>query len=230
MNTLAFTKYLESLDLTESEIRATVEAVAAFEEYLGKKGKNPGDCNAVEVNAYSLELIGAGQNSRERYLALARYADFIRNDDFFVGVYDFFEGPDVLSLLYGELDREVGVSRRREIVSAQDPPPFGLPAAGKAAVTACLMNELKAASPPVDYTGMLYRIRHGLPADFLSGAREEYLETGSIDAFIEKKAAQFITTLETHHKRGTLFFSQPITKEVLDFVTVSYTHLRAHET
>jgi hypothetical protein len=48
--------------------------------------------------------------------------------------------------------------------------------------------------------------------------REKFLNAKNIDEFLTQKHTDFVDVLEGHHKNGTLFFTQEITKEVLDHV------------
>jgi hypothetical protein len=48
--------------------------------------------------------------------------------------------------------------------------------------------------------------------------REKFLKVKNIDEFLTQKHKEFVATLENHHKNGTLFFTQEISKEVLDHV------------
>jgi hypothetical protein len=71
------------------------------------------------------------------------------------------------------------------------------------------------------YTPLLCEIRHGLPPEFRSEAREEFLAVGDIDEFIRMSSDRFVEELRKHCDEGTLFFNQPITEDVVSWVADS---------
>ncbi|MCG3259380.1 MAG: hypothetical protein H7644_06520, partial [Candidatus Heimdallarchaeota archaeon] len=48
--------------------------------------------------------------------------------------------------------------------------------------------------------------------------RERFLKSQNIDEFLAEKRKRFMESLEKHEKEGTLFFTQEINKEVLEYV------------
>ena len=80
------------------------------------------------------------------------------------------------------------------------------------------MDRMGEQLPASLYTELLREIRHGLPKDFRSEEREKFLAAGDIDTFIGASAEEFIARLKDHRVKGTLFFDQAITREVVAFV------------
>jgi hypothetical protein len=57
-----------------------------------------------------------------------------------------------------------------------------------------------------------------LPDEYFLDDREEYIKSGDIDKYLEKKHQSFLNQLQKCQKDGELFFSQEITDEVVSFV------------
>jgi hypothetical protein len=210
---------LEEKGLAASDVSAAVSAVTEFEAFLLSTGTGLGGATGRELDAYTVELIAEGANTYDRYVALARYGAFIANWDFYASVLELVDGAEVVPLLFRKLDEAIGSARRHEILRGLDIPPLGLPAGQKAELAGAIMKHLASALPSEMYTRMLCDIRHALPGDFRAEAREEFLEAGDIDTYIERSAAGFILQLEKHSETGSLFYNQAITPDVVAWVS-----------
>ncbi len=69
-----------------------------------------------------------------------------------------------------------------------------------------------------DVKHILYTVRHGLTPSMASGARHEFLETGDLDAFLEKCRANEMEGFIARNRENRDFYGQPITDAVLDFI------------
>ena len=82
MDREGFRKFLEDRKLSEEEIAASMVVVEGYEAYLAdaERQKSLESSTHEDVQAYSVTMVEADQNTNENYVALARYGLLIENN------------------------------------------------------------------------------------------------------------------------------------------------------
>jgi hypothetical protein len=220
MDTEGFRSYLLSRDITEGAIEQHLLAVDEFERFVqnahSKEARRPPV--AEDLRAYSSHLVEQGLNEYDTYLALARYGRFTKNDDLYVAVIELIDGSEVLENLHTKLGQMVGEQTRDAVFHDVTIPPLGTPSTRKYTVTATVMERLgRMVNAQTCHELLSDSLRH-LEDGWFAGQRDKYLECGSLDAYLERKGQDFIAELERIRDEGNLFFTQPVTDEVIEFV------------
>lgn len=215
-----FRAYLEESKLSEDVIERTIpfaERFAGFLEESGQPGSS-GFRTSDAVNAFSAMLIREGLNTRDNYVALARYGRFVKDNDIYIAIVELLDGSEALDNLYEKLGDSVGKKRRDEILAGIELPPLGTPSTQKPSVTQAVMERLEDMVDPDTCQRILSSGLRTLQDEWYVQGREKYRTCKTFDEFLERKGQDFIAQLEEINREGGLFFTQEITDEVIDFV------------
>jgi hypothetical protein len=220
MDTEGFRSYLLSRDITGEAIERHLSAVDQFERFVQDAGSRNAQRppTAEDLRAYSLHLVEQGLNEYDTYLALARYGRFTGNDELYVAVIELIDGSEALQNLHTKLGQVVDEPTRDAVFDDLTIPPLGTPSAFKYPVTAAVMDRLGRMVDAQTCRELLSDSLRHLEDKWFTGQRDKYRECGSLDAYLERKGQDFIAELERIRDEGSLFFTQPITDEVIEFV------------
>jgi hypothetical protein len=215
-----FREFLRRRNVSEDKIEQGISIVARFEGFLNKsdRPKTLEQARAEDVHAFSQALIKDKLNTFDNFVALARYGQFANNNALYVAVIELLDGSEALENLYKKLADEIGEKKRDEIFYGIDLPPLGTPNTKKPRLTETVLERMERAVGPQTCKRILGSGLRTLPDEEYLKAKKKYLEAGSLDAYLERKGKEFIAELEKLRDEGGLFFTQPITDEVIDFV------------
>jgi hypothetical protein len=135
-----------------------------------------------------------------------------------VALYELLDGHEVLRNLSNEIEQELGKAQRDQIFNGIELPPLGTTATEKPKITQQLMESLELKVDKETCKNLLSRPLHRLSDKYLRTVREKFLQSKDIDDFLKKEHQDIVARLEQHMKDGTLFFTQEVDKQVVDFV------------
>jgi hypothetical protein len=215
-----FTEYLKERNQSEEQIAEAISLAEGFEIFAADEGLSiASDPSATEaVHRYSARMIDAGSNIWDNYVTLVRFGRFIGNDAVYIAALELIDGAEALGNLYDRLGETVGESVRDRVFEGVEIPPLGMPNVQKPPLTATVMHRLEEAVDRETCVGLLKDSLRNLESDRYLDAKRKYEEAESVDAYLERKRADFIAELEKHRDEGTLFFSQPINGDVISYV------------
>ena len=191
------------------------EHVALAERFAAFASQPPA---AEDVLAFSAVMIEEGLNDWDKYITLARYARFVQNDEVYVAVVELLDGAEALEGLYEKLGQAVGEQKRDEVFAGIEIPPLGTPNRDKPELTQAVMERLEQLVDPETCRQVLSSGLRYLEDAWYAEERTKYVEAGSIDAYLERKSQDLVAELEKLRDEGGLYFTQPVTDEVIDFV------------
>ena len=215
-----FRRHLQDRDIAPEEIEQHLSIVERFESFLQDTGRQrpPNRPTAADLRAFSAQLVKQGLNVYHNYLALARLGRFTHNNELFVAAVEFLDGSEVMENLYRKLGQEVGEPTRDAIFRDIALPPLGVPPTQKYQVTAAVMDRLEELVDAPTCREILSGCLRNLRDEGYLAQRDAYLACGSLEAYLARKRQEFIAQLEQMRDDGSLYFTQPITDEVIDFV------------
>jgi hypothetical protein len=217
MDESGFRRMLAERRIPEDQIAQHLALAESFESWLQSRGIDSPP-TAGNARTFSDLLVAEGRNSYENYLALARYGRFLKNDPMYVAVVELLDGSEALERLYEKLGATVGEAKRDEVFRGIDLPPLGTPSAAKPPITQVVMDRLEGLVDAETCRAILSSGLRDLEDEWYVGDREKYAESGNVDAYLERKGREFIAQLTKIRDEGGLFFTQPITDEVIKFV------------
>ena len=220
MNKDGFREFLEGRQLAEDKIAQAIPMVEKFEAFLSESDRPTvlEQAQPEDVYAFSQVLIKQKLNTFDNFVALARYGQFVDNNALYVAVIELLDGSEALENLHKKLGDEIGEKNRDEIFDGVDLPPLGTPNTKKPRLTQAAIERLERTVGAETCKRILGSGLRTLPDEGYLAAKQKYLQAGSLDAYLERKGKDFIAELERIRDENGLFFTQPITDEVIDFV------------
>ena len=212
MDREGFRQLLRERNIADDQIEQQVEMAEWFEAFACEP-PTPGD-----VRRFSAILVEEGLNTWDNFAALARYGHFTKNDAVYVAAVELIDGAEALDGLYEKLGRTVGEKKRDEVFTGIELPPLGTPSSEKPRITQAVMERLEQLVDPETCRQVLSSGLRDLVDARYVGERTKYAESGGIDAYLQLKGQDLIAELEKLRDEGGLYFTQPVTGEVIDFV------------
>jgi hypothetical protein len=216
MDVKGFKDFLVERKLAEDEIAASINLVERFEKFLENEGGHP--ASKAKVNAFSTQLIESNEDTLANYYALAWYGRFIGNDDIYVGVVELLDGAEALGNLYNKAEEVLGAARRDSVFEGVEIPSMGMPNQERVGLTEIIMNRLIEVADPDECDKILSDSLRDLEDAWYQDEKKLFDDSRDIDDFLDKNAQNFIALLEKIRDEGSLFFTQKITDEVLEYV------------
>ena len=206
--------------LSEETIQAHIRIVKEFEAFLKRKNKSKDFNNATvdDLQSFVQYSMKDGKNTWDNFLALLRYARFVKNKEAEVALLELLDGSGVLENLSNTLKQSVGESKHKEIFEGIELPPLGTPSKDKPKITKMFMERLEAKLGEEMSREILSSGPHAGPKEHYLPERKKFLESKGIDDFLEKRHKEYVDELEKHMKEKTLYFTQEIDAEVLKYV------------
>lgn len=220
MDEEGFRGFCAERNLKEEAIQANIKMVKEFEAFLKEKGKSKdlGSATSRELDEFVALLMKNEKNTWENLLALLRYARFVDNREVVVALLELVDGSDVLENLSETLKEMVGEGKRDEVFEGIDLPPLGTSSKDKPRITKRFMERLEAKLDEKACREILSTGPHAVPKEAFLPDRKKFLASKSIDDFLEKQHEEYVAELEQHMKEKTLYFTQEIDEEVVEYV------------
>jgi hypothetical protein len=214
-----FKKSLEK-KIGEKAIQQNIEIVKEAEAFLKNKGKNEDFSQASIEDLRSIVhyFLENEKNTWENLLALLRFSRFAGNREIEVALLELMDGSDVLENLSTKVKKAVGEKRHRAIFEGIKLPPLGTFSIDKPKTTKKLVERLEAELGEEGCKEVLLSGPHAGPKKAYLPERRAFLESDGIDDFLRKRHKEYVDELEQHMKERTLYFTQEIDKQVLDYV------------
>jgi hypothetical protein len=212
MDQKGFRQVLRERHVPEDRIEQQVEMAEWFEAFA-REAPTPSD-----VRRFSAILVEEGLNSWHNLAALARYGHFIKSDAVYVAAVELIDGAEAMDGLYEKLGQAVGEQKRDEVFAGIELPPLGTPSSEKPRITQAVMESLEHLIDPETSRQVLSSGLRDLEDGWYVKERTKYAESGSIDAYLDRKGQDLIEELEKLRDERWLYFTQPVTDEVIDFV------------
>lgn len=213
MDKKGFHQFLETRELSESEIEESISLAERFENFL--KASKP---TKEDVKTFSVFLIEEGINTQANFYALARYGRFLGNNEVYVAVVDLLDGAEAMDSLYEKAGQVLGEQKRDKVFEGVKLPPLGLPNDEKVKVTQVVMERLESLAAPQECDEILSNSLRHLEDAWFRDEKQLYLDCQNLDEFLDKNAQNFIAQLERLKDEGQLFFTQEITDKVIEYV------------
>jgi hypothetical protein len=212
MDRQGFHDVLRQRGVPEDQIEQLIGLAERFEAFASEPP------TADDARAFVAILVTEELNTWDNLVALARYGRFIKNDPVYVAVLELLDGSEALEGLYDRLGQAVGEQKRDQVFAGMELPPLGTPSTEKPQITQAVMERLeRLIDPEICRQVLSSGLRHLEDAWYLE-ERTKYAESGVIDSYLQHKGDELIAQLKRIRDEDGLYFTQPITDEVIDFV------------
>lgn len=214
MDETGFRQFLEAQEFGADQVDQFITLIKRFDSF---QEEQKGTISS-QVNAFSKKLVEDGQNDFLNYVALARYARFLHDNEFYISVVELVDGAEAMENLYKKLGEIHGEEVRDQIFADIEIPTIGSPVAERPAVTFSVMERIEEQFDPVTTKDILSSCLRDLEDEWYLDEREKYQSSKTFDEYLEQKGQTFIEQLEGIQDKGGLFFTQEISDDVLEFV------------
>ncbi len=201
--------------LDAQAVDRAVAAAAACEAALGGSDAAP-ERGAVE--RHIADLVRRGAASEEALMALARYFAIGGETALATRILAYLLPVGVLPAMAERLEKLEGAAARERVMAGVAVPPVGAPPEAYPAGTAAFVVALERELGPERAARVLRWNVHGIPESAYASERAAFLESPSIEAWLEAFHARKVSELQRHADDGTLWFEQRITQRVVDWV------------
>lgn len=213
-----FRKYLQERKLSAENADFAVSAVREFEEYLEEKGTSFESAGLGVLKEYVSLLIEEGKNSMDRLVAIARYCNLARKNEYYVYFASILGARNVLPDLGERLATIAGEETRTKVFQGFMLPPLGSPQESYPRLTQKIMDKMESELPSGTCKKILTWNYHKVPVEAFKEKRERFEKAASIDEYLKDEHKRLVGELERSMKDGRLWYEQEITPEVLEFV------------
>jgi hypothetical protein len=212
MDREGFRQMLRERHVAADQMEAQITLAERFEAFAGQP-PTPDD-----VRAFARLLIEEELNTWENLVTVVRYGYFTGNNPAYVAAMELLDGAEALEGLYEKLAQAVGEEVRDEVFAGIPLPPLGTPTAERPQITQAVMERLERLVDAQTCRQVLSGgLRHLEDAWYVE-ERAKYEDAGSVDAYLARKGQDLIDQLTKIRDEGGLYFTQPVTDEVIDFV------------
>jgi hypothetical protein len=219
MDRAGFRAYLAERQATAEATKSALAVAERFESCVRKThGVRVDQASADAAKAFASELIESGDNTYDNYLALARFGRFVRNHAVLVAMLEILDGHEALGNLYDKVGDELDDTARDRVFAGIDVPPLGVSNLQRARLMRQAVERLEAAVGHERCARLIGRGLRDLPDEGYAEERRRFEQAGGIDEYLRRKGDRFVAELEGIRDQGALYFSQPITDEVIAYV------------
>ncbi len=218
MDESAFREQLRKRHLDPGTIDRSVASVRHFEAFLAAddRSRSVDGASAEDIRRYVEVLDRAGKAEPESLLAIARYARFVRNDEVTVAVLERIDGAEVPVRLREKLNELAGPTRADQVFAGLDIPSVAATPDERASFMGVLADRVL--QDPEVATAALTSNLHYQPKEAFAEERERFLAAPDIDWFVEDEHRRYVEFLTQLKDREELYFTQPITDDVIAYV------------
>jgi len=217
MNNSEYAGFLRSRNIDDDDVLAALENVAHFEKYITQAGRDIDSVQIPLVKKYFAILIADGENTRQRFVDLARYFYISGQHEVYIYIISTISGREVFESISEKLASNKSIECRDSVFEDIEVPRLGSPPDRYPANTCLLTNRLMELGTDTCHD-ILADNHHGIPHDSFQKYVQWFKESDSIDDFLEKVHADKISILQHHHDEGKVWFEQEITPEVIELV------------
>ena len=220
MDEQGFRVFLAKRNLTEKAVKAHISIVKEFEEYLEEKD-SINDIDRAKPNDFddfSEILMKEGRDTFDNILALARYALFTNNKALTVHALELIDGAEVMENLSRNLRQKIGEGKWKEIFGDIKLPALLTRPRDRPNITKKVMERLEAKLDKEKCREVLSSNLHFVPDEAFMASKKAFQESKNIDDFLHKRHEEYVEELEEHSKQKTLYFTQEVDDEVVEYV------------
>lgn len=218
MDTDGFRKFAEEKKFEKSVIDASIRNIQDFDHFLQKSKKDIDSASYDDFYEYSAHLIGTRTNTPDNYLGILRYGYFKKKNALIIAAMEVLDGSEVIENFSQRLVDEFDGNLRDTIFKGINLPPLGLHPKKKPAYMQKIVQRFEEKVGTAQCAQFLNKGLRDRYEEWRQPDREKYLKSKNLDTFLENKRRDSISELEKHYQEKTLFFTQEITKEVLEYV------------
>lgn len=208
---------LEKRGYDSDQIECAVETVKGFESFLKSGNKNPDDKQALAQ--YCKTLVDNGKNTWFNLSSLATYGRLLGSTELTVNVIEMLDGAEAIWNLRDVLDKNLGTTEADKYFENVRMLEIGESNEARPAEMGKIISRMQDNLGQEKTASLICNCLRNLEDSWYAEELKLFEECGrDIPKFIKAKGDHFLADLEAMKNEGRLYFSQPITDEVIEFV------------
>ena len=217
MNYETLRETLAKRGFDEIQIDQAIETVYGFEEYIESEELKPDDKKALE--GYCSRLVSESNNSYHNIYSLAIYGRVENIEALTVNALELLDGAEAFGNLKMKLQNELGEDRAEELFDGVAEPQLGQSNEVRPGPMGTVIGRMVENLGQDRTRSLICNCLRDLDDSWYEADKKLFEECGKdIDKFIKARGDRFLAELETLKNEGRLYFTQPITDEVIEFV------------
>nr|QEE16272.1 hypothetical protein DSAG12_02102 [Candidatus Prometheoarchaeum syntrophicum] len=210
--------FLEQKKMSQEKITDAITIIDKFERFLHEVGSDITTSTYDNVHDFSAKMIQEKTNTYQNFVYLLYFGYYLKNQDMIIAAMDTIDGGEMFPNLSKQLIEKFGQEFHDEIFTGVEVPPLGLHPKKKPAIIKKLVARIiEKLGPEKSIAFFKLGLRDKYPDSYVQG-HEFFQKSQNIDELLKFKHQTLMDNLRKHYKANSLFFTQPITQEVLDFV------------
>lgn len=210
-------KALASRGFDENQTQEALETVDGFESYLKSGHFQPDNKTALET--YCSRLIETGKNTWHNIYSLAIYGRLFGIEPLAINALELLDGAEAFGNLKTKLHNNLGNDLAGKILEGVDEPKLGQPNEVRPKPMGTVIGRMVENLGQDKTKSMLCNCLRDLDDSWYEADKKLFEECEkNIDRFIKARGDRFLAELETLKNEGKLYFTQPVTDEVIEFV------------
>ncbi|MHA1954573.1 MAG: DUF6144 family protein [Candidatus Heimdallarchaeaceae archaeon] len=219
MNTFdKFKKRLLEKDNPPELVDEAITILTDYHDFLKEKSKTIEETTSEDFYEFSKQLIDEKKNKSLAYEMFIVFGNFIENKKLVMLGREVFDGIEVIENLSKRLTEEYSKEFRDKIFGDIELPPLGIDPKSKPDYTKKLISKFVKEVGEEESEKFLAKGLRDSYYEWRKPDREKFLKATNIDEFLKEKRVRQIKNLEKHRDEGTLYFTQDINDEVVEFV------------
>jgi len=213
-----FKDFLEQKNTSMEKITNALTIIEQFESFLHKIGSDLTTITYDNVYDFSTKLIQENINTYQNFVYVLYFGYYLNNHDIVNAIMETLDGREMFPNLSKQLIEKFGQEFHDNIFSGIELPPLGLPPKKKPEIIKKLVSRIiEKLGPEKSIEFFKPGLRNKYPDSYVKG-RDSFRKSQNIDELLKIKHQTLVDNLTKHYEANTLFFAQPVTKEVLEFV------------
>lgn len=219
MNTSAYAKYLKETKKGQLEkIAENIHEVERFLTFLAEKGINDQAISRADATAYITHRREQGGDLYWLLSYITEYAVFLKNEELTSEFMLLHDAWNIMSRASELTQKFEGSEIWNKVFGGVKMPQIGSTLDEMTDFSRSLEKRALSAMPRDRYEHICVKNAHSWEKEWDSNWREQFLEAGSVDKFIEMGDYQLIKELEKCRDEGKLFFTQEVDDDVIEYV------------
>lgn len=219
MDLAKFKSLLIESNFDKERMNIAINLITEFNDFLSKNKQTVQKCSYEDFYQFSNKMIDSNSNDYDNYIHILRYARFIDNKNLIIAIMEIVDGAEMIENFAERLEKQYGRLIKDDVFRVSGIPPLGIHPKDRPIITMGLVDRLIENISEKRAQKFLNEGLRDKYADWYKMAREKYLKAGSLDKFLEVKKQNFKQTLMTHMKDQSLFFTQKIDEDVMNYVS-----------
>ncbi|WP_371802920.1 DUF6144 family protein [Candidatus Lokiarchaeum ossiferum] len=213
-----YIEYLTQKNISSEKCEAALSLMQDFETYLHSVGADARNITYDLVQNFVAQMIERRINTEQNFVYILYYGYYLNNFEIINAIMEIIDGGEMFPNLSKQLIAKFGQNFHDEIFTDVELPPLGTHPKKKPEIAKILVSRIiDKLGPEKSVQFFKTGLRDKYPQAYVKG-HETFKKLQNVDELLKIKHQTLVENLTKCFNENSLFFTQPVTGEVLDFV------------